>query len=278
MDRPEVHFPTSTIGDIVGHLFASGCALLRDFAPPEQLVSLRRGVDALYDDETTHVFERDFLARGLPAFSEYLLEQKHRMLLDSVFSGYAYQVFEAGTHARRIAAPKKHVRWHDPWGGERWQNPLGFHVDALFHGLSFTVNFWVPLTDCGIHAPSLAVIPASFDEAVRFTGYCGAPEPTRSEGKWNFACFGPLITASASGEVEAIRRVREHFGDRLWAPIYEVGDAMMLTNWTIHGTHATPDMAESRYDVELRFATRAALPAVIEAQAKRRAATGAHER
>src|SRR4051812_35081628 len=131
MDRPEVSLSHSTVDAAVHHLFTSGCVMLREFAQPARIASLRRDVEALYREDITHIYERDFRARGLPAFSEYLFEEKHRALLDAIFSAFEYEVFGPGTHARRIAAPGGRMRWHDPWGGERWQNPLGYHIDAI---------------------------------------------------------------------------------------------------------------------------------------------------
>ncbi len=260
MNNPEEHFPTASVNRIVERLFESGCVLLRGCVAPESVERLRTDTEIFYAGTTKpHVWEKDFLAQGLPRFRDYLFEPRHYELLDAAFAGHSYDAFQ-GTNTRRVAAPL---------GQSRWQLPLCYHIDALFHRFLFTVNFWIPFNACGVASPNLAVVPAAFDEVVQFVGYDGGKEGPSAAPDYHYAHFAPLIVASARTDAAASAAVREHFGDRLWTPAYQVGDVMMLTNWTIHGTHVTPDMSEPRENVELRFLTKLSLSGMIEAQANR---------
>ena len=75
----------------------------------------------------------------------------HR-LMNHVFKG-SYAPSEAA-HARRVA----------PLGAPRdmfHQQPVRFHIDAQYHSPhQFSLNFWVPLNDCGVDSPGLQTVPA----------------------------------------------------------------------------------------------------------------------
>jgi len=256
MGFPERQFAEAAIGDIVEDFFANGCVLLRNFVDIARALQVLDLTQRLYREVgKAHVFEQDLLDREYPRLSAYLFEEPHWQLLRSIFGSYDFQVNDGGTHARRVSPPGAQ---------EGWQTPLGYHLDAMVHSFEFTINFWIPLRACGVEAPSLAVVPAPFGEIMEFTGFDGEPPENYGpedlgEGAWFSHHFDPLIRAAASGEATANARIRKHFGERLWEPSYQVGDAMMLSNWTLHGTHATTAMTQSRENVELRFSTTASL-------------------
>ena len=144
-------------------------------------------------------------------------------------------------------------------------DPLGPHLDAFFHSFAFTVNFWVPFRDCGVEAPSLGVVCAPFRDIVSFSGYDGSTDANGLAGEWNLPHFdGAMQKLSSNMKPEAIDQLRTIFGDQVWTPTYSLGDAMMLSNWTLHFTHASPNMTKRRGNVELRFLSDLTLAQVID--------------
>ena len=143
--------------------------------------------------------------------------------------------------------------------------PLGPHLDAFFHSFAFTVNFWVPFRDCGVEAPSLGVVRAPFRDILSFSGYDGSTDANGLAGEWNLPHFdGAMQKLSSNMKPEAIDQLRTLFGDQVWTPTYSLGDAMMLSNWTLHFTHALPEMTERRGNVELRFRSDQTLTEVLD--------------
>ena len=147
-------------------------------------------------------------------------------------------------------------------------------MDVFYHPLEFTVNFWVPFIDCGLDLPSLGVFCAPFEEAARYTKYDGGVDPDpgspgRAAG-WHFDRFDPAMWSLAIGEGQAFQSACESFG-RVWTPAYLKGDAMMLSNWTLHFTHAplSKDGRRRRDNVELRFTSEQSLSQILDRRAQR---------
>jgi hypothetical protein len=251
----EVDFRTASLNEILRPFFTDGCVLLRKFAEVDRLSNLINVVDELYSEiRDIHVNPRDMAQHGLQQFHEYIFAEKHYALLGQIFGG-DYHVSEESC-ARRIDSSG---------GGERWQTPLGPHLDAFFHPFAFTVNFWVPFRDCGIDAPSLATVRAPFQEILNFSGYDGRPEPHGPHGEWNLAGFDPDVRALANAPASvAVERIQTIFSHRIWTPSYSVGDAMMISNWTLHFSHSSPDMRHRRGNVELRFRSDAPLSQIMD--------------
>ena len=57
--------------------------------------------------------------------------------------------------------------------------------------------------------------------------------------------------------------MRERFSGRIATPTFKPGDAMMISNWTLHLTHSTPEMPKTRENVELRFWSAASLEDIL---------------
>jgi hypothetical protein len=56
----------------------------------------------------------------------------------------------------------------------------------------------------------------------------------------------------------------ERFSGRILTPAFRPGDAMMMSNWTLHQTHATPATTKTRENVELRFWSAASLQHILQ--------------
>jgi hypothetical protein len=257
----EADFATTSVADIVSHYIKNGGSiLLRNFADPSSLLELRDVLDNVYDEvKGVHVFDHHLAERGLPDILDYIFSKKHQELLGFLYKGYTPQVYR--TSARRV----------EPEGVDHvdrtWQQPLGPHLDATLHNFAFTLQFWVPLQPCGVDAPSLGVVCTDFDDVLQFGGYDGSPPARGRAGKWNYASFNALTREISGKSPNAMEVFRSHFADRIWTPSYNLGDAMMLSNWTYHFSHSAPSMQQRRRNVELRFMSSASLQQIREAHA-----------
>lgn len=105
-----------------------------------------------------------------------------------------------------------------------------WHQDGAFLGgkNTRTVNLWVALTDCGIDAPGLEVVPWRLDDIV----------PTGTHGSYfDWAVGADLVPEMAAGRA-------------LSAPVFKAGDAMLFDHLCLHRTAVRPDMTRGRYAVE----------------------------
>jgi hypothetical protein len=231
----ELDFHTASIDDIRDIYFAEGCVLLRGFVDADKLTALTTALDPILEQtDALHTTDRDMRKRGLLHFHDYLFETRHHELVKSIL-GPRYRVAN-DSNTRRIDA-------FSPEGG--FQPPLEPHLDSFFHSFKFTINFWIPFRQCGLDAPSLGVVCAPAAEVVAFADYDGAPEWDGGALVWNYPNFRKAPFA--------LEDLRVGFGTRIYTPQYGFGDAMMLSNWTLHFTHSTPAMTARRSNVELRF-------------------------
>ena len=268
MVSPDFDFETTSLEEIAEAFFKNGCVLLRGFAKKERLAPLIPTLRDLYDKlGQVHVFERDMLAHNEPRLSSFVFDAKHTELLNTVFGETHYEISDHATHARRVSAPN---------ANDGWQAPLGYHLDAGFHTLSFTVNFWIPFCECGEDAPSLAVVQSPIQDMLAYSEFDGREQKNEGVGKWMFGHFKPVIGRAANGERAANVEIVDHFGEKVWCPNYNFGDAMMISNYTMHGTHVTADMKRSRESMELRFTGHAPAAKVINDFTQR--SEGAHVR
>jgi hypothetical protein len=254
--KEEVDFRTADRGEIVSMLLRQGSVLLRNFVDAAALDHVHDLTTRAYETVVSyHVHPNDLRALGMPMFSDILFSQRHFDLLRAVFGDRDYEISDE-TAARRIAQVRE---------PPHWLPPLAPHLDAFVHAPQFTVNFWIPFRDCGIDAPALGVVQAPFGDIVSYTGYGNGaelwvdPEPLakytqfRREMKALHRLRDPALAAE----------MRERFNGKIFTPAYKRGDAMMLSNWTLHFTHATAAMTNSRESLELRFWSQASLDDIL---------------
>lgn len=252
----KIDFPTAEPGAIVSTLLHQGSVLLGNFADTAALAAAYEVMLKAYEKtEGKHVYPGLLRQLELPMFSDILFTQRHSDLLDAVFGGRGYRI-DDHTGSRRMATVRK---------PPHWGLPVTPHLDAFVNALEFTINFWIPFQACGIDAPSLAVVLAPFDEIVLYSGYRNGaevwvdPEPMK-----HLARFRPTMKGLFSGsDPAALAGMHDRFRDRIWTPTFEPGDAMMISNWTLHFTHMTPQMTKSRESLELRFSSSASLEDIL---------------
>lgn len=242
----EADFNTVPLPDIVKSLADNGCILLRNFAEPARLQQLKTVLDGIYAEvRDVHVFGDHLKERGLPEIHEYIFQDKHRALLAEVFAGWRCELYNS--LARRMEPAEL-----EP-DAVPWQQPLPPHLDAFLHALPFTVNFWVPLQPCGADAPRLGIVRAPFGDILDFVGYHDDGQLYLPDPELNFARFNDLSRRLYNRDEIAVEAFSSRYADRIWTPHYRLGDAMLLSNWTLYFTHAQTGMTARRENVELRF-------------------------
>jgi hypothetical protein len=102
-------------------------------------------------------------------------------------------------------------------------NPLGYHQDGFFTNPGY--NFWTPLVDSGVTAPSVEVVVGS---------------------------GGPILSHDVIRH-DVAAHITEHYGQGyLWHPEIRAGDVLVFTTFMMHRTYCTPDMSQVRHSLEIR--------------------------
>lgn len=215
---------------IVADLHRDGFSVIRRCFDLERIESLARDVNELYRIfDRYHVEARELRFVGRPPLHSHVFEPIHLDIVDG-FLG-SWKISES-TSTRRIG-PRDAT--HMP--------ALAAHVDAFFHAFDLTLNFWTPLQACGDGVvPGLSVWKTPLADAKAVVGFNPDAPPV---GNWNFSRFSDRWWRIANGfeEWEPENRV---------SPRFDLGDACVLTNWTVHAT-GPGDPSARRANVELRF-------------------------
>jgi len=108
----------------------------------------------------------------------------------------------------------------------------GWHQDGAFLGQGIrTMNLWIALSDCGIDAPSMDMVPRRLNYIV----------PTGTEGAIFDWSVSSLQIAEACGGGEPTHL---HF---------KAGDAIVFDEMNLHRTSTLPGMTKPRYAIEAWF-------------------------
>jgi hypothetical protein len=107
-----------------------------------------------------------------------------------------------------------------------------WHQDGAFLGEGIrTLNVWLALTDCGIDAPGLDLVPRRLNEILE----------TGTRGAWFEWSVGQELVDEASADAPVVR------------PFFRAGDALLFDEYNLHRTALAPEMTHSRYAVESWF-------------------------
>jgi hypothetical protein len=252
----EVDFQIAKTEAMVMAFLQQSCLLLRNFVTPAALARAYDMTLQAYEHVDGYHIHPDHLRQlGMPMYSDILFSERHCDLLRCVFGDRDYDI-SSETSARRVGKVRQ---------PPHWLPPLGPHLDAFVHPPRFTVNYWIPFQECGIDAPGLGVVQAPFAEVLSFAGY------GNGEKLWDdpapighYTYFRPAMKAlHRNHDADVIAEMHERFSDRILTPAFRPGDAMMMSNWTLHQTHATPAMTKTRENVELRFWSAASLDDIL---------------
>jgi len=217
---------------------AHGCAVVRGAIDGATIARVREATEAIYArTRAIHVHEPDIAeeTQGRLSGFDLIAHPTLRRFLDLVFVGQRY-ARESAT-ARRIAGRTPR---------EDWQPPLELHVDSFFHEFWFTVNFWVPSDAVGFESPGLQLLPINYRDTRRYAGFSRQPAYEYRDDTDNSRHF--------PAEALTLARLRRDFGeDCLFHPALDPGDVIVSSNWIVHGSYRTPEMAKGRSSMELRF-------------------------
>ncbi len=111
---------------------------------------------------------------------------------------------------------------------------LPFHQDQSILRTPL-LNVWIPLAECGVHAPSLEVVVTDKRDLLAVAGPADHDLPVERA----------RIDESL---------VAETFGPgALWRPSLRPGDVLVFAGTTVHRSHVTPAMTKPRLSVEMRL-------------------------
>lgn len=118
-------------------------------------------------------------------------------------------------------------------GGTDW------HQDGAFLGSNLrSMNVWVTLTDCGVDAPTMDIVPKRFEE-IQETGTGGAI--------FDWA-VGPDVVERLAEDAPVVR------------PRFSAGDCMLFDEMLLHRTALSPEMTRTRHALEAWFFAPSAYP------------------
>ncbi len=107
-----------------------------------------------------------------------------------------------------------------------------WHQDGAFLGRGIrALNVWIALTDCGVDAPGMDVVPRRFEE-IQETGTGGAI--------FDWA-VGPEVVARLAADAPVVR------------PQFAAGDALLFDDLFLHRSAIDPAMTRPRYAIESWF-------------------------
>jgi hypothetical protein len=149
-----------------------------------------------------------------------LLEAFADVHLDDVLTGYLGE-------RPALSVKKSTLRLVPTDTGTDW------HQDGAFLGEGIrTVNVWLSLSDCGVDAPGLDLVPLRLPEVVE-TGTGGAA--------FDWSVGPDTVAAITEGTTEVV------------SPRFAPGDALLFDELFLHRTGVTPGMTRSRYAIESWF-------------------------
>lgn len=149
-----------------------------------------------------------------------LLEAFADVHLDEVLTGYLGE-------RPALSVKKSTLRLVPTDTGTDW------HQDGAFLGEGIrTVNVWLSLSDCGVDAPGLDLVPMRLPEVVE-TGTGGAV--------FDWSVGPDTVDAIVGTDTEVV------------SPVFAPGDALLFDELFLHRTGVTPEMTRSRYAVESWF-------------------------
>jgi Phytanoyl-CoA dioxygenase (PhyH) len=122
----------------------------------------------------------------------------------------------------------------------RIESGTDWHQDGAFLGRGIrALNVWVALTDCGVDAPGLDIVPLRFDHVL----------PTGTGGAIFDWAVGPAVVDDLADRAPVAR------------PTFRAGDVMLFDDMLLHRTAVDDSMIKSRYAIESWFFAPAAYPA-----------------
>ena len=112
------------------------------------------------------------------------------------------------------------------------QTETGWHQDGSFLGQGIrSLNVWVALTDCGIDASSMEMVPRRLHEIVA----------TGTEGALMTWTVSPYVVNEAAKDTPPVHLQ------------FKAGDAILFDEMNLHRTSSSPNFTKDRYAIEAWF-------------------------
>jgi hypothetical protein len=116
--------------------------------------------------------------------------------------------------------------------------PGAWHQDGAFMGDVRSLNLWVSLSDCGVDAPGLDIVPRRLDGLVE----------TGTDDTWLSDQVSQAKAEEAAAPCEIVR------------PVFAPGDVVIFDDLCLHQTASDPSMTRARYAIECWFFAGAGFP------------------
>ena len=236
----ELNFSHASIRQIQAALAEFGVVLLRHSIQPDVVTRYRDALASFFRDDRDNRLgdisaeERTALDRGdvLPAtFLRY--------------SGLDLAEYFVPLHElaqRVLVKPNLYNQTFLTVQADSTNPGLNPHTDGIIQGTTDAVlAFWSPMRSCGVDAPGLSIFPASREKVL---AYLRRSFPDKQIPGW-------YSTTEWERPFHPDNVCRE-FGPP-WCPEIHSGDVMIFTNWTIHGSHVRPTMANPRSAIVQRW-------------------------
>lgn len=245
---PEGDFATITAGEIRGAVLDHGSLLMRDALRPEQVDELRTEIDvasqaALHPDTapaaTWRPLQIDRAVRGergelRPLRRSFVSEAGGALLADAPHAMFVLHEILADLGllgmvteylgARPVMSAHKSTLRRVPVDAVG-----GWHQDGAFLGAGVRAfNIWIALTDCGVDAPGLDILPCRLDHIV----------PTGTEGSYFEWAVSDRLVDELATTTPVVR------------PELRAGDMVIFDEMLLHRTAVDPAMTRDRHAVE----------------------------
>jgi hypothetical protein len=248
---PEIEAEHLTAATIAAGILHHGCLIVRGLVSSEEARDLAAKVDCVFDAAKAAV-EGAPLEQTLPWYAPLRVRQKNEDLHHARTVGYRgagiltadsprllFDLLELYERRRVIAtlaeylgerptlsAQKAALRRVPPTTGTDW------HQDGAFLGDDIrAVNVWLALSECGVDAPGLDLIPRRLTAIV---------ETGTGAAKFRWSVDPAAVEAVAPGTPVA-------------SPVFMPGDAVVFDQLFLHRTGVRPGMTRQRWAIESWF-------------------------
>lgn len=245
---PEITHDQLTSEVMAGAILHHGSLLVRGLIGPDRVASLKAAIDEAFGDHARHgggydeaiatpryrrlplpadnlVFaSRDWVERAAAIYltdsprttAEFiaLLKELGIPSLIEAYMGEMPALSAGKTTLRRVPHTMETTSWHQ---------------DGAFLGKDIrSVNLWICLSDAGVDASGLDIVPKRLDYLV---------EQGTGNAYFNWD-VGDDIARAAAGDTP------------IASPVFKPGDAMLFDHMMLHRTGLPPGMARDRYAIE----------------------------
>lgn len=223
-----------------------GCVLVRNMVPPQVVAKLIATIDRAFAASDAFVKKRPreagwfepildvaggaetrgwvreaggVLAADSPLALEILLRAYAELGIERLVADYFGE--RPAIAAEKTTLRKIHVTHESDW-----------HQDGRFLGTNIrSLNVWVALTDCGVEAPGLDVVPL-YPDRVMETG--------TGKARFDWTIDHGVV-------------LREFGANAIWCPHFQAGDALLFDHMLVHRTGYGSSMTRTRYALETWF-------------------------